>query len=98
MNTQLPKTIDVTIYLYLLPGGDIYGCTTPGCESQGWTLLSTDIVTMDVPDVNPIEAELEQLGRRETAVRNQFDDEIGKIKGRRAELLALFWQPGGDAA
>jgi hypothetical protein len=96
----LPKTTDCTIYIYLLPDGGVYACTTAGIETQlehGWKLLGSENVTVAVTKVNPVTAELEQLSRRETAVRAQFDEAMGNIKGRRAELLALEWQPEGDA-
>ena len=90
---NLPETFDVAVYLYMLPGGSLHGCTTADMEAQGWILLSTEIKTMAVPPVNPVQVELEQLDRQETAIRVRFDEAMGNIKGRRAELLALEWQP-----
>jgi hypothetical protein len=95
---NIPTTFDVKIYLYLVPGGGLYGCTTAGMEAQGWVLLSAETKTMAVPPINPVQAELDQLENQETAVRARFDEAMGNIKGRRAELLALEWQPerGGE--
>jgi hypothetical protein len=90
---NLPETVSVTIYLYLMPGGGLFGCTTAGMDKEGWVLLSTETKTMAVPPVNPVQVELEQLDRQETAIRARFDEAMGNIKGRRAELLALEWQP-----
>jgi hypothetical protein len=94
---NLPETFDVEVYLYMLPGGSLFGCTTACMDKEGWVLLSTETKTMAVPPVNPVQVELEQLDRKETAIRARFDEAMGNIKGRRAELLALEWQPEGDA-
>jgi hypothetical protein len=96
-NHELPKTISVTIYLYMGRHGELHGLTTEGMENQGWTLLSTETKTITVPEANPVVLELDQLSRRETVLRSKYDEEMGNIKGRRAELLALEWQREGDA-
>jgi hypothetical protein len=88
-----PETVEVTIYVYLMSGGGFFGCITAGMENEGWVLLKTKTVTIEVPQVNLVEIELEQLSKQETVIRAKFDEAMGNIKGRRAELLALEWQP-----
>jgi hypothetical protein len=88
-----PETVEVTIYVYLMTGGGFFGCTTAGMENEGWVLLKTETVTIEAPQVNLVEIELEQLSKQETVIRAKFDEAMGNIKGRRAELLALEWQP-----
>jgi hypothetical protein len=88
-----PETVEVTIYVYLMPGGGFFGCTTAGMENEGWVLLKTETVTIEAPLVNVVEIELEQLSKQETVIRAKFYEAMGNIKGRRAELLALAWQP-----
>jgi hypothetical protein len=90
---NLPETVSVTIYLYLMPGVGLFGCTTAGMENEGWVLLKTETVTIEAPKVNLVEIELEHLSKQETALRARLYEAMGNIKGRRAELLALIWQP-----
>lgn len=95
--STLPKSVEATLYIYLIDCSRVVACTHQGMESQGWVLLGTETKTVAVPDVNPVEIELEQLEKAESEINTKHAEAIGNIRGRRAELVALTYQPEVEA-
>lgn len=94
---KLPETVDKTLYVYLTDGGRVHASEYDFMESEGWVLLGSETVTLSVPRVNPVEIELGMLDKKESVIRAKFEEAMGNIKGRRAELLSLTYQPEGAA-
>lgn len=100
--TELPKTIDARIAITLTNLGELYPVTIPLKGSpedylpKDWVLLGTKDLTLDVPQVNQVnlvEKHLKALDQQEQILRSKFSEELDGIHNRRAELLALTYQP-----
>ncbi len=82
-----PKTFDVELFIHSSCGGWFVSETDH--SKNGFPLLGTQTVTLNVPAKDPVEAEIEMLDKKEASLVEEHLVQLNTIQQRKKDLLCL---------
>lgn len=89
MSNPLPESIESTLLVHIDPHSDKPVAMTCDMTEFGYVLLGSVTVTVPVPQVDVIEAEIASLERKADAVRAEFHRKLTAITDRIQSLRAI---------
>ena len=85
----MKNQIEVEIYIHAPLYGDQFFCCTCDMAEHGYILLGSQTVTVDVPDTNPIDAELAMLNKQVAIVEKESTAKLQVLNDRINSLMCI---------
>ena len=93
MNKPFPKTMEIEIHFHAPRYGDELIIFTQNMSHHGYPYLGFTTVTVDVPEADPVKAEIDMLEMKAEQVRQDLGNQLENINRRISELTALEYKP-----
>jgi len=93
MKSTIPETVKVTLHIHHSSYDNEPYVSTSDMSEYGYILLGTDTVTITIPDVDIVQAEIDMLNRQTVKVREEFGRQLAILDRRISELTALEYKP-----
>lgn len=87
-----PKTMKVTLHFHANKYGDEPLIFTSDMSEYGYPHLGTVIGIVQVPQKDPVKAEIEMLEKARDQVRRELSDKLNNIEQRIRELAAIEYK------
>jgi hypothetical protein len=93
---ELPKTITQTMFICMSPYSELPKIVDADMSDCDWATLGTVEVTVDVPQVDPVEKMIEGLEKKAARIEADAYVEVAKVKEKIKQLLSIEHKPWGD--
>jgi len=87
MKTQ-QETLEVELMIHINPYG-AYKAFLSDMSEYGYVLLGSQVVTVGIPDKDPVEAEVEMLNKKEASLIKEHLAQLHAIQQRKNDLLCI---------
>ena len=94
----MKNQIEVKIYIHATLYGDKFFCCTCDMSEHGDVLLGSQTVLVDVPDTNPIDAELAMLNKQVAIIENESAAKLQVLNDRINSLMCIEHKTGEKSA
>ena len=85
----MKNQIEVKIFIQVGKYGDGQLCVSNDMTEQSYILLGSQTVTVDVPDTNPIDAELEMLNKQVAVIDKESAAKLQVLNDRIKSLMCI---------
>jgi hypothetical protein len=93
---ELPKTITQTMFICMSPHTEVPKIVDADMSDYGWATLGTVEVTVDVPQVDPVEKMVEGLEKKAEKIQAEAYIQTSQVREQIKQLLSIEHKPGGD--
>ncbi len=83
------ETFEVELFIHAFKYSEEFMVTTSDMSQNGYPLLGTQTVTLNVPTKDPVEAEIAMLEKKENSLIKEYKAQLHTIQQRRKDLLCL---------
>jgi hypothetical protein len=89
METNKKETFEVELFIHAKNHSEGFDVTTFDMSENGYVLLGTQTVTLNVPTKDPVEAEIEMLDKKQASLIKDHLAALHAIQCRKNDLLCL---------
>ena len=87
-------TFEAEMFIHKPQYGDGYEVYSSDMTDAGCILLGSQTITLNIPDTDPVQAEVDMLEKKVTSVKAKAQSEVTQLEERIQELKCLEFKDG----